>query len=83
MHGRIQATVPDVLGDSRERLGDAVRAVRRRPAWASSRCPPSGAGVWIEFEHGDPDYPIWSGCLVGLVDELPADAALRRRTRRS
>jgi len=24
--------------------------------------PSVGAGVWIEFEHGDPDYPIWSGC---------------------
>jgi hypothetical protein len=23
--------------------------------------PPTGAGVWIEFEQGDPDYPIWSG----------------------
>ena len=23
--------------------------------------PPVGAGVWVEFEGGDPDYPIWSG----------------------
>ena len=22
-----------------------------------------GAGVWIEFEQGDPDYPIWVGCF--------------------
>ncbi len=22
-----------------------------------------GAGVWVEFEQGDPDYPIWTGCF--------------------
>jgi uncharacterized protein involved in type VI secretion and phage assembly len=25
--------------------------------------PPTNASVWIEFEHGDSDYPIWSGCF--------------------
>lgn len=25
--------------------------------------PPKGALVWIEFENGDSDYPIWSGCF--------------------
>jgi uncharacterized protein involved in type VI secretion and phage assembly len=25
--------------------------------------PPVGASVWFEFEHGDPDTPIWSGCF--------------------
>jgi uncharacterized protein involved in type VI secretion and phage assembly len=24
--------------------------------------PPAGAGVWVEFEQGDPDKPIWTGC---------------------
>jgi len=23
--------------------------------------PPIGCKVWIEFERGDPDYPIWVG----------------------
>ncbi len=23
--------------------------------------PPTGASVWVEFEHGDPEYPIWAG----------------------
>lgn len=34
--------------------------------------PPIGAGVWVEFEHGDPDYPIWTGCFWGSAAEVPA-----------
>ncbi len=25
--------------------------------------PPVGANVWIEFENGDPAYPVWTGCF--------------------
>ena len=25
--------------------------------------PPVGANVWLEFEGGDPNYPIWVGCF--------------------
>ena len=38
--------------------------------------PDIGAGVWIEFEHGDPDYPIWVGGYWGEVAELPTLANL-------
>jgi hypothetical protein len=40
----------------------------------TSFVPQIGAGVWIEFEGGDADYPIWSGCFWGLQAELPTDA---------
>ena len=33
--------------------------------------PQVGAGVWVEFEQGDPDYPIWSGCWWGSQAEIP------------
>lgn len=33
--------------------------------------PNIGSGVWIEFEQGDPDYPIWTGCYWGSSAELP------------
>jgi uncharacterized protein involved in type VI secretion and phage assembly len=33
--------------------------------------PPIGAGVWVEFEKGDPDYPIWVGCYWGSAAEVP------------
>lgn len=37
--------------------------------------PPVDASVWIEFEHGDPDYPIWTGCFWSQ-GELPATPAV-------
>jgi hypothetical protein len=37
--------------------------------------PPSGAGVWIEFEEGDKDKPIWTGCWWS-EGELPASFAV-------
>jgi hypothetical protein len=32
-----------------------------RPNVGFYAIPPIGANVWIEFEGGDPSYPIWSG----------------------
>jgi len=33
--------------------------------------PQLGAGVWIEFEEGDPDKPIWVGGYWGALAEVP------------
>jgi hypothetical protein len=33
--------------------------------------PPPGTNVWIEFEHGNPDYPIWVGCWWGSPVDAP------------
>jgi hypothetical protein len=38
--------------------------------------PQIGAGVWIEFEQGDPSRPIWTGCLWGSLAEVPPFALL-------
>ena len=56
--GRLKVRVPAVLGDGD--VGDAVRPVRRRPGRLLL---PAGAGtgVWVEFEGGDPSFPIWTG----------------------
>jgi hypothetical protein len=35
-----------------------------------------GSGVWVEFEQGDPDFPIWVGCYWGSVAEIPSQALL-------
>jgi hypothetical protein len=36
--------------------------------------PPIGSQVWVEFEQGDPDYPIWTGGFWGLVAQVPVFA---------
>ena len=68
--GRVRATVPDVLGD--QESGWALPCAPFGGNQAGFFALPTvGAGVWIEFEHGDPDRPIWSGCWWGSAAEVP------------
>jgi uncharacterized protein involved in type VI secretion and phage assembly len=68
--GRIRARVPDVMGD--EESGWALPCFPFAGSGLGFCALPSvGAGVWIEFEHGDPDYPIWAGCWYGTAAEVP------------
>ena len=55
-------------------------AVRRHAASGLFLVPPVGANVWVEFEAGDPDYPIWAGCFWG-TGEVPALARRCRPTK--
>ena len=34
--------------------------------------PQIGSGVWVEFEQGDVDHPIWTGCWYGSAADVPA-----------
>jgi uncharacterized protein involved in type VI secretion and phage assembly len=34
--------------------------------------PVIGSGVWVEFEQGDTDYPVWVGCFPGSTADVPA-----------
>jgi uncharacterized protein involved in type VI secretion and phage assembly len=69
--GRIQVTVADVL--------DVLPASWALPCLPVAgmqsgvfMVPPVGAQVWIEFEQGDVDYPIWVGGFWGDGAEVPA-----------
>jgi hypothetical protein len=60
--GRIQVKVLDVAGG--ENISWAMPCVPYAGKGVGLYLiPPQDASVWIEFEHGDPDYPIWSGCF--------------------
>jgi hypothetical protein len=65
--GRIQVSVPDVLGS-----GKMAWAMPCLPGAGASvgffAIPPKDAKVWVEFERGDPDYPIWSGGFWDIGD---------------
>jgi uncharacterized protein involved in type VI secretion and phage assembly len=75
MLGRIQALVPDV---SNTMLSSW--AMPCLPTAGTNMgvftVPMIGAGVWIEFEQGDPDHPIWVGCFYGSAAETPALAKM-------
>lgn len=71
--GRLKVRVPDVLGE--EDIGWAMPCV----PYAGSGVglfliPPNNTWVWVEFEHGDPEYPIWSGCF-WTEGEVPEPSA--------
>ena len=71
LQGRIMAQAPDVLGPL-----PSTWALPCLPFTGMQQgvfCVPGiGAGVWIEFEQGDPDYPVWVGCFWGSAAEVPA-----------
>jgi hypothetical protein len=69
--GRIQVTVPDVsnLSPSSWAMPCVPMAGKQQGAFF---VPQVGAGVWVEFEQGDPDYPIWVGGFWGAAAEVPS-----------
>ena len=73
LRGRIICEVPDVLGPVPSSWCEAC-APLAGPTGAPMggyMVPPIGAGVWVEFEQGDPGKPIWSGCRFGNGDVPP------------
>jgi uncharacterized protein involved in type VI secretion and phage assembly len=72
--GRVRARVPDVFGE--EESGWALPAAPYAGDGVGFfLIPPVGASVWFEFENGDPDYPIWTGCFWGSASQVPAAPA--------
>lgn len=74
--GRLMLSVPDVLGPIPSSWAEPCvpLAGPTGPPMGVYLVPPIGAGVWVEFEHGDPDYPIWVGCRWGSQSDIPLAA---------
>jgi Type VI secretion system/phage-baseplate injector OB domain len=69
--GRIQVQVPDVHGVVPSTWATPCvpcSGIQNGMIWV----PMIGAGVWVEFEQGNPDYPIWVGGWWGSAAEVPA-----------
>ena len=68
--GRLQVQVPDVTG-----LAPATWAMPCAPVAGIQSgmfaLPAIGSGVWVEFEQGNIDFPIWVGCFWGSAAEVP------------
>jgi len=76
--GRVQLSCAAVLGEGK--LGWAMPCspfAGKGVGWFT--VPPVGANVWVEFEGGDPDYPILAGCFwaTGEVPAQPAAAEMK------
>ena len=73
--GRVILQVPDVLGDTPSSW--AMPCVPA--AGIQAGCfivPPIGSQVWVEFEQGNADYPIWTGGFWGSVADVPIFATV-------
>lgn len=68
--GRIQVQVPDVLGEALSSWAMPCVPFAGNQSGAYL-VPQVGAGVWVEFEQGNPDYPIWVGGFWGSAAEVP------------
>ncbi len=70
LRGRLLVTVPAVLGQEKVWAMPCVPYAGDKIG--SYLIPKKGSGVWIEFEGGDPSYPVWSGCF-WADGELPQE----------
>ncbi|MDB5127225.1 phage baseplate assembly protein V [Mucilaginibacter sp.] len=73
MRGRLLLSVPDVLDLIPSSWAEPCvpLAGPTGPPMGVYMVPPIGAGVWVEFEHGSADRPIWVGCRWGLASDVP------------
>jgi hypothetical protein len=80
--GRLRVSVPAVLGDGN--FGWAMPCVPYAgPGVGTFALPPSGANVWVEFEAGEPDSPIWTGCFWAEGDAPAAPAIAQTKVFKS
>lgn len=77
--GRLQVRVPAVYGSNT--LNWAMPCVPYAgPDEGFYMIPPVGANIWVEFEGGSIDAPIWSGCFWGQGDcpaQLPTTKIIK------
>ena len=69
--GRIMLICPDVGGITPSSWAMPCMPVTGKQMGAFM-VPQIGAGVWVQFEAGDPDYPVWTGGWWGTAAEVPS-----------
>jgi len=69
--GRILAIVPDVSNLVPTSWATACVPIAGKQM-GTFVVPQVGAGVWMQFEQGDPDFPVWTGGFWGSAADVPA-----------
>jgi len=74
LRGRLTLMVPDVLGSVPSSWAEASLPLAgpTGPPMGMFVLPPIGTGVWVEFESGDPNKPVWVGCRLGAQSDVPS-----------
>ena len=70
---RLTLMVPDVLGSVPSSWAEPSLPLAgpTGPPMGMFVVPPIGTGVWVEFESGDPNKPVWVGCRLGAQSDVP------------
>lgn len=66
--GRLKVTVPAIMETLEAWAMPCVPYAGKQVGFFA--LPPVGSAVWVEFEYGDPSFPIWVGCFWG-DNEMP------------
>jgi len=76
--GRLILNIPDVLSLIPSSWAEPCTPLAGTTGFPMGvyMVPPIGAGVWVEFEQGDPNYPIWVGCRTGSSADIPKKALI-------
>ena len=71
--GRLMLQIPDALSFSPSTWAEPCvpLAGPTGPPMGVYMVPAIGTGVWVQFEHGDIDKPVWIGCRWGLPSDIP------------
>lgn len=69
--GRVSVIVPDVSGPIPSTWAMPSVPIAGKQM-GTFMVPQIGAGVWVQFEGGDPDRPVWTGGWWGNAAEVPA-----------
>jgi hypothetical protein len=71
--GRLMLAIPDALSFSPSTWAEPCvpLAGPTGPPMGVYMVPPIGAGVWVQFEHGNVNKPVWIGCRWGLPSDIP------------
>lgn len=72
--GRLRVRIPAVLGNAVTGWALPCLPLGGRPGLGAFWLPDVGAALWVEFEAGDIDHPIWSGTLWPETVSAPEDA---------
>ena len=80
LRGRIKVRVPAVLGDAEVWALPCVPYAGDKVGFFF--LPEPGTAVWVEFEGGDPSYPIWTGCF-WADGQVPDDGKPERKVLRT